>query len=99
MLTKSTALLTFYVQTWDEYHTKTLTLGLVSGPVEGIIILVCVYAFTAYKGGASFWQQSALATLGVPNYSFIPDSVYTLAFNEWWIFQGGAVLVFNTVQS
>jgi ethanolaminephosphotransferase len=93
------ALLTFYVQTWDEYHTKTLTLGLVSGPVEGIVILIFVYAFTAVKGGGSFWQQSALATLGVPHYSFIPESVYQLAFNEWWMFQGGAVLVLNTVQS
>merc|ERR1711977_316825 len=71
VLTLFGALLTFYVQTWDEYHTKTLTLGLISGPVEGIIIMVMVYAFTAIKGGASFWQQSMLATMGVPHYSFI----------------------------
>lgn len=76
-----------------------MTLGLVSGPVEGIVILIFVYAFTALKGGASFWQQSALATLGVPNYSWIPNYVYNLAFNEWWMFQGGLVLVLNTVQS
>ena len=91
--------MTFYVQTWDEYHTKTLTLGLVSGPVEGIVILVLVYAWTAIKGGASFWQQSALQTLGVPHYAFIPTYFYNLAFNEWWMFQGGCVLVLNTVQS
>ncbi|QSZ32204.1 hypothetical protein DSL72_001776 [Monilinia vaccinii-corymbosi] len=76
------SLLTFYVQTWDEYHTKTLTLGLVSGPVEGIVILVIVYAFTAIKGGASFWTQSMFRTVGIPHYAFIPNYVYELPFNE-----------------
>jgi len=99
VLTLFGSLLTFYVQTWDEYHTKTLTLGIVSGPVEGIIILVFVYAFTAFKGGASFWQQSMFATVGVPKYEFIPEYIYNLPFNEWWMVQGGIVLVLNTVQS
>jgi len=93
------ALLTFYVQTWDEYHTKTLTLGLVSGPVEGIVILITVYAFTAIKGGASFWQQSMLRTMGVPKYAFVPEYIYELPFNEAYMIQGGIVLVFNTIQS
>ncbi|CZT04774.1 related to ethanolaminephosphotransferase [Rhynchosporium agropyri] len=93
------ALLTFYVQTWDEYHTKTLTLGLVSGPVEGIVIMVLVYSWTAIKGGASYWQQSMFETIGIPNYAFIPDFIYQLAFNEWLMVQGGSILVLNTVQS
>lgn len=92
------ALLTFYVQTWDEYHTKTLTLGLISGPVEGIVILITVYAFTAIKGGASFWSQSMFRTVGIPHYAFIPDYIYELPFNEWYMVQGGVVLVLNTVQ-
>ncbi|RAL61847.1 hypothetical protein DID88_002910 [Monilinia fructigena] len=79
------SLLTFYVQTWDEYHTKTLTLGLISGPVEGIVILITVYAFTAIKGGASFWAQSMFRTVGIPHYEFIPDYIYELPFNEWYI--------------
>lgn len=86
------------MQTWDEYHTKTLTLGIVSGPVEGIIILCLVYAFTAYQGGASFWQQSMLPTIGVPQ-SILPDFLYNLSFTEWYMLQGGFVLVLNTVQS
>ncbi|KAH7333249.1 sn-1,2-diacylglycerol cholinephosphotransferase-like protein [Rhexocercosporidium sp. MPI-PUGE-AT-0058] len=93
------ALLTFYVQTWDEYHTKTLTLGLVSGPVEGIIIMVLVYSWTAIKGGASYWQQSMFATVGIPHYAFIPDYIYKLPFNEWLMVQGGSILVLNTIQS
>ena len=94
----STALLTFYVQTWDEYHTKTLTLGIVNGPVEGVLILVTVYAFTAIKGGASFWQQSMLRTVGLPKSALIPEYIYELPFNEWYMVQGGFVLVLNTIQ-
>jgi ethanolaminephosphotransferase len=90
--------LTFYVQTWDEYHTKTLTLGIVNGPVEGILILVSVYAFTAIKGGASFWQQSAFRSLGIPKSDLIPDYLYEMPYNEWYMVQGGVVLVLNTVQ-
>lgn len=98
------SLLTFYVQTWDEYHTKTLTLGVVNGPVEGILILVGVYALTGYKGGAHFWQQSMLATLGLPRSIFgsaitIPDILYNLSFTEWYMVQGTVVLVLNTLES
>ncbi|KAK4177507.1 putative choline/ethanolaminephosphotransferase [Triangularia setosa] len=98
------SLLTFYVQTWDEYHTKTLTLGVVNGPVEGILILVGVYALTGYKGGASFWQQGMLSTMGIPQQLFagavtIPEAVYSMDFTEWYMVQGTVVLVYNTVES
>lgn len=93
------SLLTFYVQTWDEYHTKTLTLGIVNGPVEGVLILVGVYALTGYKGGASFWKQSMLATLGVPEAWGVPEALYRLNFTQWYMVQGTVVLVFNTVES
>ncbi|KAK0633663.1 CDP-alcohol phosphatidyltransferase-domain-containing protein [Immersiella caudata] len=98
------SLLTFYVQTWDEYHTKTLTLGIVNGPVEGILILVGVYALTGYKGGAHFWQQSMLATFGLPQTLFggavtIPSVLYDLNFTEWYMVQGTVVLVLNTLES
>lgn len=87
------------MQTWDEYHTKTLTLGIVSGPVEGILTLCLVYAFTAIKGGGSFWQQSMLATIGVQKQAFIPAIVYDLPWTDWYMVYGGLVLVFNTVSS
>lgn len=96
------SLLTFYVQTWDEYHTKTLTLGIVNGPVEGILILVGVYALTGYKGGASFWQQGMLAVVGIPQEILgltIPEGVYNMNFTEWYMVQGTVVLVCNTVES
>ncbi|KAF2839167.1 Choline/ethanolaminephosphotransferase [Patellaria atrata CBS 101060] len=99
VLTLFASLLTFYVQTWDEYHTHTLTLGIISGPVEGLLTLCIVYALTAINGGGSFWQQSLLATVGIPHYSFIPSFIYDLAWNEWYLVYGGIVLVFNTIQS
>ena len=57
-----------------------------------------MYAFTAIQGGGSFWQQSALETLGINKYDFIPDLVYDLPFNQWYIFYGGVILVFNLLQ-
>lgn len=75
----------------------TLTLGIVSGPVEGIVTLCLVYAFTAFIGHGSFWNQAMLPTIGIPDYKFIPDFLYNLHFNEWWMVYGGAVLVFNTI--
>ncbi|GAM89302.1 hypothetical protein ANO11243_073390 [Dothideomycetidae sp. 11243] len=99
MLIMFASLLTFYVQTWDEYHTKTLTLGIVSGPVEGIITLCIVYALTAVQGGGSFWHQSMLSTLHVSNPGFIPKAIYDLAWTDWYMVYGGLVLVFNTYSS
>ncbi|MCJ1312404.1 hypothetical protein MMC25_006078 [Agyrium rufum] len=99
ILTLFGACLTFYVQTWDEYWTETLTLGLVSGPVEGILTLCIVYAITAVKGGGSFWQQSMLQTFGFEKGGVIPESLYEMPFNEWYMVYGGVVLVFNTIQS
>lgn len=89
--------MTFYIQTWDEYHTHTLTLGVVSGPVEGILTLCVVYALTAYFGGGSFWNQSMLQTIGVGKSSLMPESFYELTWDEWYLIYGGLMLVFNTV--
>jgi ethanolaminephosphotransferase len=94
-----TALLTFYVQTWDEYHTKTLTLGIVNGPVEGVLMMVAVYFFTGFVGGAHFWQQSFFRTVGVPESLGVPSYLYELSFTQWYLIQGGVVLIFNTVES
>lgn len=90
------ALLTFYVQTWDEYHTHTLTLGVISGPVEGIVTLCVMYAITAYIGRGSFWQQSLFSTIGAPRLSFVPDLIYDLSWTQWWMAYGGFVLFYNT---
>lgn len=93
--------MTFYVQTWEEYHTHTLTLGVVNGPVEGILLLILVYALTGYFGGASFWQQPMLAAIGVPSniIDLVPSMLQDLSFTGWYMVQGGVVLVYNTAES
>jgi ethanolaminephosphotransferase len=98
VMTLFASLLTFYVQTWDEYHTKTLTLGIVNGPVEGILVIVSVYALTGFLGGGSFWQRSMLPTLGLPRL-FLSEQLYALSFSQWYIVSGGLMLVFNTTES
>jgi hypothetical protein len=40
----------FYLTTWEEFHTGTLYLGYISGPVEGILMLVAVYVVTGFTG-------------------------------------------------
>ncbi|KAI1981105.1 Phosphotransferase [Ophidiomyces ophidiicola] len=92
-------LFTFYVLTWEEYYTQTLTLGIVSGPVEGILALCLVYIFTAIMGGGSFWHKPMLPTLGFPHIPLIPDHVYNLPFTSAWIVYGGVILFFNTAVS
>lgn len=93
------SLLTFYVQTWEEYHTKTLTLGIVNGPVEGVLIIVTVYALTGYFGGAHIWQQSALKTIGVSEDLGLPSWLYNFSFSDWNLIQGCIVTGFNTYES
>lgn len=94
------SLLTFYVQTWDEYHTKTLTLGIVNGPVEGVLIIIGVYTLTGYMGGASFWQQSMLRTMGMPEPSSLPlRLLYHVSFTDCHMMMAVVVLVSNTIES
>lgn len=93
------AVFTFYIQTWDEYFTHQLTLGVVSGPVEGVLTLIIVYFVTYLKGGGSYWQQPMLPALGVSKLPIIPDSLYKQSWAEWYIFYGGVVLLYNTISS
>lgn len=45
----------FYLSTWEEYHTGTLYLSEFSGPVEGILLIVGVFAVTGFVGASFFW--------------------------------------------
>ncbi|EEQ35309.1 aminoalcoholphosphotransferase [Microsporum canis CBS 113480] len=99
VLTLFGAVFTFYVQTWEEYHTHVLTLGIVSGPVEGILSLCFVFLTTALLGGGSFWHKPMLSTLGIPYIPLISESTYNLPFTTWWLIYGGVVLLFSTVTS
>lgn len=93
------AVMTFYVQTWDEYYTQVLTLGIVSGPVEGVLTLCTVFAFTAHKGGGSFWHRSMFETIGIEKSQSIPEWVYEMPFTDWYLFYGAVLLFFATGSS
>lgn len=91
--------MTFYVQTWDEYYTQVLTLGIISGPVEGVLTLCTVFAVTAYMGAGSFWHQPMLETLGISKPSFLSDQVYEMPWTQWYLVYGAFVLFFATGSS
>ncbi|PWY79466.1 Choline/ethanolaminephosphotransferase [Aspergillus sclerotioniger CBS 115572] len=99
LLTLFGSTMTFYVQTWDEYYTQVLTLGVISGPVEGVLTLCVVFGFTAFIGGGSFWHRSMLETIGVPKMAFLPDNIYDMAFTQWYLVYGGILLFFATGSS
>ncbi|KAJ9462657.1 putative CDP-alcohol phosphatidyltransferase class-I family protein 3 [Diplonema papillatum] len=48
----------FYFCAWEQYHTGTLTLGYVNGPVEGILTLCALFLATAVMGH-DFWSTHA----------------------------------------
>ncbi|KAJ6087339.1 hypothetical protein N7467_006253 [Penicillium canescens] len=91
--------MTFYVQTWDEFYTQILTLGVISGPVEGLLTICTVYAFTAYVGGGSFWHQPMLETFGISKPSFLSTTLYEMPFTQWYLVYGAFVLFFATGSS
>lgn len=91
--------MTFYVQTWDEYYTQVLTLGIISGPVEGVLTLCTVFGFTAYMGGGSFWHRPMLETIGVPKFEAVPQQLYEMPFTQWYLIYGAILLFFATGSS
>ncbi|KAL7266026.1 Phosphotransferase, partial [Rhizina undulata] len=98
VLTMFASLCAFYLTTWEEYHTGTLYLGIVSGPVEGVLTLCAVFAFTGLKGG-SFWSKPMFKTLGIESPAFLPEILKDLPFNKWYLVYGGVLLAFNIIQS
>ncbi|CEQ43054.1 SPOSA6832_04957, partial [Sporobolomyces salmonicolor] len=60
-----------YVSTWEEYHTGTLYLGYVNGPVEGVLIAVGILLVSAFKG-PGWWALPVSEALG--NIPLVPES-------------------------
>lgn len=58
----------FYLTTWEEFHTGTLFLGVFSGPVEGILIVILIYILTGIYGtslwDAPFFSLPVISLLG-----------------------------------
>lgn len=98
LLTAFASLCAFYLTTWEEYHTGTLYLGLVSGPVEGVLTLCILYIVTAFTGG-SYWQKPALEALGLPRPEWLPAFFRDMDFAMSTLVYGGIILTFNVIQS
>ncbi|GAA5823980.1 hypothetical protein JCM10212_006595 [Sporobolomyces blumeae] len=64
-----------FVSTWEEYHTGTLYLGFVNGPVEGVLIAVGILTVSAVKG-PGWWASPVHEVLG--NLPLIPSSFQLL---------------------
>ncbi|TFK70097.1 Choline/ethanolaminephosphotransferase [Pluteus cervinus] len=87
----------FYLTTWEEYHTGILYLGVFSGPVEGIIMIVIIYICTGLFG-PSFWDQRILTIAKLehdPRFKNIPN----VGLNEALMVFAGFGLALNIMNS
>ncbi|KAJ8085164.1 hypothetical protein PM082_003949 [Marasmius tenuissimus] len=87
----------FYLTTWEEYHTGALYLGVFSGPVEGILMIIAIYVITAIYG-PSFWDTGILTFLGLEKYPPLKD-IPNIGLNESFMALGAIGLAFNIINS
>ncbi|KAI0053462.1 Choline/ethanolaminephosphotransferase [Auriscalpium vulgare] len=88
----------FYLTTWEEYHTGQLYLGVFSGPVEGILMIVVIY-FLSGIYGPSFWDQGILTVTRLEHVEVIAKHVPNIGLNEAFMVFGALALAFNIITS
>ncbi|KAJ3927586.1 MAG: Choline/ethanolaminephosphotransferase [Lentinula lateritia] len=88
----------FYLTTWEEYHTGFLYLGVFSGPVEGILILVVIYMITGVYG-PSFWDTPILDFLHLSHIPLITSTFPNIGLNVFFMVFGAFGLAFNILSS
>ncbi|KAG8933449.1 hypothetical protein FRC03_012313 [Tulasnella sp. 419] len=93
----------FYLTTWEEFHTGTLYLGVFSGPVEGIILIVVIYIISGIYG-ATIWDTKILAVTRLDRLmaQYTPKLLYhvpNLGLNEAFFAFGALGLLFNIAVS
>ncbi|KAJ4478390.1 Choline/ethanolaminephosphotransferase [Lentinula aciculospora] len=88
----------FYLTTWEEYHTGCLYLGVFSGPVEGILMIVAIYIIT-WIYGPSFWDTGILDFLHLSNISIISNTIPNIGLNVFFMLFGAGGLAFNIFSS
>jgi len=66
VVTVLAALSNFYVSSWETYHTHTLFLSYISGPVEGILSGCMLLIATGFVG-PKFWSNTINQVLGTSN--------------------------------
>ncbi|TFK56424.1 Choline/ethanolaminephosphotransferase [Heliocybe sulcata] len=94
----------FYLTTWEEYHTGQLYLGVFSGPVEGILMIVVIFVISGFYGPA-FWDTPVLSVIPgsvkrIPTVARLIQSVpKNLGLNDAFMVFGGLALAFNIITS
>lgn len=81
IMTQFLCCLNFFFSTWEEYHTHKLFLSIVSGPVEGILLLVGLYILTGVRGAEQLWAK---------------DTVLGISFRDLLIYPAGFGIIYNT---
>ncbi|KZT42602.1 Choline/ethanolaminephosphotransferase [Sistotremastrum suecicum HHB10207 ss-3] len=92
------SLAAFYLTTWEEYYTGQLFLGVISGPVEGILLITSIFVVSGIYG-PSIWDTPILRVLHLENVGFLSNSVLNLGINEVFLVLCGFGLAFNVVTS
>ena len=91
----------FYLTTWEEFHTGTLFLSAFSGPVEGILMIVGVYALTGAMGGPLFWDRGIFNVTGLAKIDVVRHKLarFNLPLNDAFLAFALVGLIANIVGS
>ncbi|KAG5728742.1 hypothetical protein E4T56_gene18606 [Termitomyces sp. T112] len=87
----------FYLTTWEEYHTGQLYLGVFSGPIEGILMIISIYLLSGIYG-PSLWDRKILTITRLEHIPFI-SKLPNLPLNETFMVFGAFGLAFNIISS
>jgi len=91
-------LASFYLTTWEEYHTGQLYLGVFSGPIEGILMIICIYLVTGVCG-PTFWDSGILTITHLDHIPAISRIVPNIGLNVAFMVFAGFSLAFNIITS
>lgn len=81
----------FYLTTWEEYHTHTLFLSAFSGPVEGILI-VCALFILSGTASPLFFTTGVLRILGIDEIAWVRENLASYNFSIGEVFAVAATL-------
>ncbi|KDQ62969.1 hypothetical protein JAAARDRAFT_361800 [Jaapia argillacea MUCL 33604] len=95
---QAATLANFYLTTWEEYHTGTLYLGVFSGPVEGILMIVAIYLISGIYG-PTVWDTGFLSFTRLDRIPAIANAVPEMGLNDAFMVFGGFGLAFNIITS
>lgn len=88
----------FYLTTWEEYHTGQLYLGVFSGPVEGILMIVAVFIVSGIYGPA-IWDTGLLTALHLDQVDSVTRIIPNIGLNVSFMVFGAFALAFNILVS